>query len=106
MRYRLWTLLLDFKKELTTTLDKYILVDSKRGKAPRERKPKMTTAYTTKTDAIEQYIEPALGEHAADFDMDAIFHDFFEYDEDARGFVEREDVDFWDVAQAHDTTAA
>lgn len=66
----------------------------------------MTTTYTTKTDAIEQCIEPALGEHADDFDMDAIFQDFFEYDEDARGFVEREDVDFWDVAQAHDTTAA
>lgn len=65
----------------------------------------MTTVYTTKTDAIEQYIEPALGDHAADFDMDAIFEDYFEYDEAERGFVEREDVYFWEIAQAHDITA-
>ena len=38
--------------------------------------------YTTKNDAIEQYIEPALGNYTDDFDMDAIFEDFFRYDKE------------------------
>ena len=65
----------------------------------------MTTVYTTITDAIERYIEPALGDYADDYDMEAIFDDLFEYDEAKRGFVEREDLDFYEVAQAHDVSA-
>lgn len=61
--------------------------------------------YTTKTDAIDYAIEPALGEYASDFDMGAMFDELFEYDEKEGGFVERAGIDFFEVAQAHDITA-
>ena len=58
------------------------------------------TNYTTKNDAIEQYIEPALGDFASDFDMDEIFDRAFKYDEEARAFVLAiDEEDFFDVAQ-------
>ena len=56
--------------------------------------------YTTKNDAIEQYIEPALGDFASDFDMEEIFNQAFEYSEENNGFVLAIDEgDFFDVAQ-------
>lgn len=61
-------------------------------------------AYTTKADALDYCIKPALGDFVEDFDLDAIFDDFFRYDEQERGFVERDDVDFWDVAESHDVS--
>lgn len=64
----------------------------------------MSETYATRTDAIEQYIEPALGDYASDYDVDGIFADYFEYREDEHGFVEREGADFWGVARAHDVS--
>lgn len=58
------------------------------------------TCYTTKNDAIDQYIEPALGDFASDFDMDEIFNRAFKYDKEERAFVLAIDEDdFFDVAQ-------
>lgn len=37
----------------------------------------MTNTYTTKTDAIEQHLLPILGEHADDYDIDAIADEIF-----------------------------
>ena len=63
------------------------------------------TCYTTKTDAIEQCIEPALGDFADDFDMDEIFNRAFKYDEGERAFVLAVDVDgFYEIAQDCDMT--
>lgn len=69
--------------------------------------------YTTKTDAMEQAITPALGEHAADFDADAIFADAFKYKVDTdeqgnellntAGFEQVVTVEeFWEIAKKHD----
>ena len=63
------------------------------------------TCYTTKTDAINQYIEPALGDFACDFDMDEIFSHAFEYDEEERAFVLAiDEEDFYDVAKEFDVS--
>lgn len=56
---------------------------------------------TTKTDAIAE-IKNALGEYVNDFDLDAMFDALYQYDEELHGFIEREGVDFWEVAQAND----
>ena len=37
----------------------------------------MTDTYATKTDAIEQHLLPILGEHADDYDIDAIADEIF-----------------------------
>lgn len=56
-------------------------------------------------------IIPALGEFAADFDLDAIADGAFELTADYNGdgvqtgnayYVEREGVDFWDVVESAD----
>lgn len=56
-----------------------------------------------KTYAMAE-IREALGERVNDFDIDAMFEELYQYDDDDYGFVEREDVDFWDVAQKYDMT--
>ncbi|MDY2723915.1 MAG: hypothetical protein SOV20_08895 [Coriobacteriales bacterium] len=61
--------------------------------------------YTTKTDTIAYEIEPALGEHASEYDLDAMADELFEYDE-RDGFKLREDVDFWEVAQRNELAEA
>lgn len=69
--------------------------------------------YTTKDDAIEQYVVPALGDYADDHDLDAIFDDCFEYnqaiDEDgvehlnSSGFrLTADEAAFWESVQRHD----
>lgn len=60
--------------------------------------------YTTRNDAIEQYIQPALGDFVSDFDVDAIFEEFFKYDREDGGFVPRGDVDFYEVARSNDVS--
>ena len=72
--------------------------------------------YTTITDAIEQAIVPALGEHSDDYDIDAIASEAFEYKVDTdeqgnellntAGFEQIVDTDgFWAIAEKHDETA-
>ena len=60
-------------------------------------------AYTTKIDAMNA-IRNALGEYEHDYDLDGIFSSMYHYDDAQGGFVEDEDVDFWDVADHYDTT--
>ena len=62
----------------------------------------MTTKYTTNGDVISYEVVPALGEFVDDFDVEAIAREAFEYVDGA--FVQREDVDFWEVAKAHDVS--
>lgn len=77
----------------------------------------MTTkqTYSSIQDVIDYEIKPALDEWWEDYDLRAIADECFELvvDEDENGvqigncyYVERDDVDFWEVAQAHDMTAA
>lgn len=61
------------------------------------------SVYTTKTDAIEQYIEPALGDFVHDFDTDGIFNDFFTFDQSEGGFVPAmPEEEFYSIAEKHD----
>lgn len=63
----------------------------------------MQNVFTTKTEAIDQYIIPALGDFADDYDTDGIFSEAFEYSEDERGFVlSIDEDDFYDVAAKYD----
>lgn len=59
--------------------------------------------YETITDAIEREILPALGERAADYDVDAMARELFEYDPDTR-LMEPTGADFWEVARRHDVS--
>lgn len=71
----------------------------------------MSTLYSTTTDYINDVVLPALGTYADEHDVDAIAADMTvwhnEVDEadninlDKSGLVERDDVDFWDVAATH-----
>ena len=70
--------------------------------------------YQTITDVVEDYVEPSLGEFAAEFGEEGlreIAEEAFELrcDIDENGvqhgdsyFALRSDVDFWDIVQAHD----
>lgn len=77
----------------------------------------MTTkkTYSSIQDVIDYEVKPALDEWAGDYDLRAIADETFELavDEDENGvqvgdpyYIQRENVDFWEVAQAHDLTAA
>ncbi len=60
----------------------------------------MSDTYTTKQDAIEQAILPALGEYADDHNIDAIFDATFAYE--GAGFVQTATVDeFWVAVEAN-----
>lgn len=71
-----------------------------------------TTVHTTRRDAIQREIAPALVEHGGDFDVEGMADDMLEWvsprDKDGNqvasrtGYVLREDVDFWEVAARHD----
>lgn len=52
--------------------------------------------YTTKTDAMEQEILPALGEYASEHDLDAIFDRAFTWT--GRGYEQTVSTDeFWEI---------
>ena len=57
----------------------------------------------TKTDALNE-IRDALDINVNDFDVYEMVEELYQYDEDEEGFVAREGVDFWEVAQKYDTT--
>ena len=62
--------------------------------------------YTTKNDYIAQVINPALGEYAAEFDIDEIADEMLNWHNDINqlgnnGFMEDESKDFWEVVEAH-----
>ena len=62
--------------------------------------------YTTKQDYISQVIVPALGDYAAEHDIDAIADDMLIWHNDVNGpgnngFLEDESKDFWSVVEAH-----
>lgn len=60
------------------------------------------TTYTTRQDAFDYAIEPALGEYVADYDMDAIFDTCFAYNQARQGFEQIVDVDgFWASVERH-----
>lgn len=67
--------------------------------------------YTTKNDYISQIINPALGEYAADFDVEAIADDMLIWHNDINnkgqnnlsksGLIEDESQGFWQVVESH-----
>lgn len=63
-----------------------------------------TEKYTTIGDVVNYEVAPALGEFVNDFDIDEIAREAFEYVDGC--YVQREDVDFWEVAKRHDKKAA
>lgn len=62
----------------------------------------MERHYTTIEDVIAYEVESALGNFVNHYDVEAIARDC--YDVDAWGQFERNDNDFWEVAQRHDLT--
>lgn len=59
------------------------------------------TTYTTITDVIAQYIAPALGTYASDYDLTAIAHDITRFNEHGQLEIAHED-DFYDIAARHE----
>lgn len=62
--------------------------------------------YTTKQDYIAQVIEPALGDYAAEHDIDTIADEMLIWHNDIdrlgnNGFLEDESKDFWAVVEAN-----
>ena len=72
---------------------------------------KKTKVYSRKDEYITEVLLPALGEHAQDYDLDAIAYDLLdwhtEYDEQGRGldnhsgYVVNPGLDFWEVVARH-----
>ena len=62
----------------------------------------MTTTYTTIQDAIDYEVEPALGEHAADYDTEAIAREYFDRYDERDGFSASDPDSFWDIAARHE----
>lgn len=59
--------------------------------------------YITKTEAIDQLIVPALGEHAPAHDLDGLAEDMLDFDMDRRMFFQSVTADeFWEVASQHE----
>lgn len=61
----------------------------------------MTTTFNTKTEAIE-YFETALGEYAADFDLDGIFEEATEWSDGKLVLTDEAEEDFYSIAQKHE----
>ena len=67
--------------------------------------------YTAKQDYIAQVITPALGDYAAEHDIDAIADEMLNWHNEVdgngdinigrSGYMEDEDKDFWEVVEAH-----
>lgn len=71
------------------------------------------TLHTTRRDYVTETIYPSLGEHFGDYDVDGIAADMLIHhkeidprtglvNDNRSGFVERRDVDFWEVVAAHE----
>lgn len=72
-----------------------------------------TTLHTTIQDAIDQEVLPALGQYAADYDVEAIADEVFRFDDgydqttgvhnlDRQGFYQAVGDDaFWQIAENH-----
>lgn len=62
--------------------------------------------YTTLGDVVAYEVIPALGDFADDYDAEAIAREAFEMKTDGLRcwYVQREGVDFWEIAQNHDIT--
>lgn len=56
--------------------------------------------FTTITDVIEQIVLPSLGEYAADYDVEAIARDIYEW-QDGQIVITAEGDDFWEIAERH-----
>ena len=65
------------------------------------------TIYSTIDDYISQVVRPSLSEYVDDYDVRAIAQEMTEWQDHANaafnGFIEREDIDFWDIAAKHET---
>ena len=62
--------------------------------------------YHNKANYIGEVIEPALGEYAAEHDIDAIADEMLNWHNDIgrlgnNGFIEDDSKDFWEVVEAH-----
>jgi len=67
--------------------------------------------YPTKYEWIGEVLKPALGEYAAEYDLDAIAYDLLdwhtEYNEKGKeldnysGYTENPGLDFWEVVERH-----
>ena len=62
--------------------------------------------YSNKENYIAEVIAPALGEYAAEFDIDEIAYEMLIWHNDVsgpgnNGFLEDETKDFWAVVEAH-----
>lgn len=60
--------------------------------------------YTSIQDVIDYEVVPALGEFADEYDVEEIARELFDYVDGY--FEQRDNVSFWEVAQAHDLTTA
>lgn len=62
---------------------------------------------TVTTGHPTQYVTEALGDFADDYDIPAIVHEIFDWDDHQDLYVMNVTPDdFWTVAAAHDTTKA
>ena len=57
--------------------------------------------WTSLDDLLSYEVIPALGEFAKDFDAEAIAREAFEFD--GKHWVQRDGVDFWEVAKKYDS---
>lgn len=66
------------------------------------------TTYTTIDDYIAKVVRPSLGEYAGDYDLRAIAQEMTEWQDhdnaSHNGFIERENIDFWDIAAKHEAS--
>lgn len=63
---------------------------------------KNVKTYSSITDVIDYVVEPALGDFAADYDMESIARDIMEWSDEEGAYVVDDDrEDFYDIADAH-----
>lgn len=67
--------------------------------------------YVTREDFENDVVRPALGDYAAEFDLDAITAELMEWHtettaeglilDNRTGWIARQNIDFWEVVQRH-----
>lgn len=60
--------------------------------------------FETKRDCMQYVVGCIAYDVLRDFDIAGMVDSLFYYDECEQAYVLRDDVDFWDVAQAHDVS--